>query len=639
MEKRPMDKMDVMDAAEERTEIIRVEIKPIGREQAEKAMETLKKYKDGKASIDKRVQRNEEWYRLRHWGDVGHSKNPSDPEPSSAWLLNSLMQRHADAMDNYPEPAILPREQGDKADAVILSEIIPVILEQMDYEDIYSRKWWRKLKAGVGITYVGWDSKAQNGLGEVQIKLIDVLSLFWEPGISDIQDSANLFRVDMMDNDRIEEEWPVMRGKLGGNGVTTTKYIADDTQDTSEKTAIIDWYYKKRGLNGGVVLHYAKLCNGEVLFASENEESMRETGWYEHGLYPFVFDVMFPIEDTPVGFGLLDISKDAQITIDKLNQVILKNAMRACRPKNFVRIDGMVNEEEYADESKDFVHFQGSGDPKDSILTVNTQQLGPHYLTYLEHKIQELKDTAGNNDLGSGGRGAGVTAASALAALEENMGRLARDYLKASYRAFREEISLVIEMIRQFYDVQREFRIVGELGMEKYETYSNANIKPGGVINEYGVETGGRKPIFDIKVKAHKANTFSRLSQNELMKEFYSAGFFQPENATAALACIEGMDFEAKDEIAQRISKNGTLMDIVKQQQQQIAQLMQMVGIQPGMAQQGQPGGGAAGAPGKLKAKNIREDGLGGQRTESNAMNAVRDRVLNSSNPAQGVVR
>ena len=620
----------------ERVELERVEIKPIGREQAEKAMTLLKKYQDGKKSIDERVKRNEEWYRLRHWGDVGHSKNPSDPETSSAWLLNSLMQRHADAMDNFPEPSVLPREEADKGDAQILSEIIPVILEQMDYEDIYSRKWWRKLKAGVGVTYVGWDSKAENGLGEVQIKLIDVLSLFWEPGVNDIQDSENLFRVDMMNNDQIEAQWPEMKGKLGGGGVTTTRYIADDNQDTSEKTAIIDWYYKRSDLNGRQVLHYAKICNGEVLFASENEPDMRETGYYEHGLYPFVMDVMFPIEDTPVGFGLLDVSKDAQITIDKLNQVILKNAMISCRPRHFVRQDGMVNEEEYADLTKDFIHFRGSGDPKDSILTVNAPQLGAYYMNYLEHKIQELKDTAGNNDFGSTSAGAGVTAASALAALEESGSRLIRDYLKASYRAFREEVSLVIEMIRQFYDVQRTFRIVGEQGMEKYQQYSNANIKPGGMINEYGVETAGRKPVFDIKVKAHKANTFSRLSQNELMKEFYSAGFFQPENATAALACIEGMDFEAKDAVEQRISKNGTLLDIVKQQQQQIAQLMQMAGINMGMGQEQPQQGGGAAAPGQMKQKNIREDGLGGQRSESNAMNAVRDRVLNAGNPAQG---
>ena len=87
---------------------------PIGREEAAKAMATLKDYQRGKAALDERISRNEEWYRQRHWGDIGHSKNPDDPEPASAWLLNALLNTHADAMDNYPEPTILPREAGDK---------------------------------------------------------------------------------------------------------------------------------------------------------------------------------------------------------------------------------------------------------------------------------------------------------------------------------------------------------------------------------------------------------------------------------------------------------------------------------------------------------------------------------------------
>ena len=98
---------------------------------AARAHELLQKYRAGKASLDARVVENDQWYRLRNWEHMNRSENPGDPEPVSAWLLNCLANKHADAMDNYPEPVVLPREAGDQADAQILSAVLPVILEQM----------------------------------------------------------------------------------------------------------------------------------------------------------------------------------------------------------------------------------------------------------------------------------------------------------------------------------------------------------------------------------------------------------------------------------------------------------------------------------------------------------------------------
>ncbi len=49
-------------------------------------------------------------------------------EPSSAWLFNAILNKHADAMDNYPEPVVLPRERSDEESAKTLSSILPVVL-------------------------------------------------------------------------------------------------------------------------------------------------------------------------------------------------------------------------------------------------------------------------------------------------------------------------------------------------------------------------------------------------------------------------------------------------------------------------------------------------------------------------------
>ena len=114
----------------------RVLERPIGREAVQKAMLTLNKYKEGKANLEKRIIDNEQWYKLRHW-ECMRDKTEA-VQPTSAWLFNCIANKHADAMDNFPSPNILPREEGDKAEAEMLTSIVPVVLEQCDFEATYS---------------------------------------------------------------------------------------------------------------------------------------------------------------------------------------------------------------------------------------------------------------------------------------------------------------------------------------------------------------------------------------------------------------------------------------------------------------------------------------------------------------------
>ena len=120
----------------------------IGREQIQAAQQTLQKYKEGKHNLEQRIVENEQWFKLRHWECMRKSET-NQVEPSSGWLFNAIANKHADAMDNFPSPNVLPREEGDKAEAEMLSSIIPVILEQNDFEETYDNVWDYKLKAGI----------------------------------------------------------------------------------------------------------------------------------------------------------------------------------------------------------------------------------------------------------------------------------------------------------------------------------------------------------------------------------------------------------------------------------------------------------------------------------------------------------
>jgi hypothetical protein len=414
-----------------------------------------------------------------------------------------------------------------------------------------------------------------------------------------------------------------------------SKYVYDDSVDTNNKSAVVDWYYKKRNAEGKIVLHYCKYVNDVVLYATENEPDFAERGWYDHGQYPFVFDPLFSVEGTPCGFGYIDVGKSAQEYIDRGNQAIMQNMLANAKPRHFIRGDGSVNEEEYADLSKDFIHVDGNLG-QDSIMPVQGKPLNDIYVSVITNKVDELKEVTGNRDISTGGTTSGVTAASAIAAMQEAGSKLSRDASKSAYRAFRKVCLMVIELIRQFYDLPRCFRIMGENGAQRFVQYSNAGISPQFQGIEMGVDMGYRTPLFDIEITAQKQSPYSKMSQNELALQFYQAGFFNPQMADQALACLDMMDFDRKQFIMQKIAQNGGMYQQILMMQQQMLQMAKM--IDPKMADTIASGitGGTAPAPmgGEDPAQVEETEALGGnEKSEAANTKKARQRVAESTSP------
>ena len=546
---------------------------PIGAEEVARAEQILQKYKVGKAALDQRLVDNELWFRMGHWKNYQNPMMEGKPQPSSGWLFNSIANKHADAMDNYPAPNVLPRAPDDEQTARVLSSVLPVVLEQTDYEQVYSDTWWRKLKQGTGVKGVFWDPEQRGGVGEITVRPMNLLMLYWEPGVDDIQASPNFFSLSLEDTDQLTERWPQLEGH-STSALEVPHYLHDGGLDTNGKSVVVDWYYKKRNAEGRRVLHYCKFCNGVVLYASENDPEYAGRGFYDHGQYPFVFDPLFVEEDSPAGFGYIDVMKECQTAIDRMNHAMDENVLLSSKQRYVLSDAAGVNEEELADFSRDIVHVVGRlGD--DSFRPLQTTGLQGNSLSYRNSRIEELKEISGNRDMTQGGTAGGVTAASAIAALQEAGSKLSRDMLKSAYRAFAKECYLIIDLMRQFYDEERVFRIIGETGRSEFVHFSGAALRAQALPGVGGVELGSREPIFDIVVSAEKKSTFSRLSQNETAKECYQLGFFAPRNADAALAALEMMDFEGIEKVRQRVRQNGTLAQRLEQLQSQLVQLKQ----------------------------------------------------------------
>lgn len=551
-------------------------------ERIDRAYETLMRYKSGKAKLESRLVEVEQWWKLRHWEWMQEQGAKDAMKTGSAWLFNVIVSKHADGVSSIPEANILPREESDKATAKALSAIVPCVLEQNGFEEIYSEVLWQKLKGGTGAYGCFWDASKLGGLGDIAISRVNLLNLYWEPGVKDIQKSRNVFYVEAADRELLKQRYPVLSDKpVTGRSVTPRRFMTEDHVDDADKAYVIDWYYHGYE-NGRKVLHFCKFVDGVVLYATEDSE-LAGRGLYDHGQYPFVLDPLFPVEGSPCGFGYIDVCKGAQEQIDILNQAVVTNALVNATPRYFMRSDGSVNEDEFLDFTKPLVHVTGTMN-NDTLMPITTPALDATVIALINNKIGELKETSGNTDSSNGITQNSSQAASAIAALQEASGKISRASTLSAYRAFTKLVNQIIELIRQFYELPRQFRITGQMGEEQFVTFDSRGMQPQAQGVDFGMDMGMRLPVFDVKISAQTKSTYSKNSQNELALALYGQGIFNPQMADQAMMLLDMMDFDGRDELMQKVSRNGVMAQQLAMYQQMALQLAQQT--DPALAEQ-----------------------------------------------------
>ena len=628
-------------------------VTPIGSEQLKKLTEILQKYKAGKAITEQRIIASENWWKLRN-----ASEEQKDTDivkkgfvSKSGWLHNVIVSKHADAMEAYPEPNILPREEGDRGEARMLSAIIPCVLEQNNFEETYDDAMWRKMKSGTCVYKIVWDKNKLNGLGDIGVECANILNLFWEPGKTDIQKSRYFFHTELCDKDLLQERYPEqLKDGLKGDAFVSSKFLYDDHVDTENKVTVIECYYHKF-IQGKNTLQYVKYVNDVVLYATENDMQpqvdelgqmkppMALTGLYDHGKYPYVFDALYPIEGSPCGYGYVDICQNPQTEIDLLKTAFVKNARVGAIPRHFTRGDGTINEEEFLDLENPLIHVAGDMS-ENALRPVDHKPIDGSYLNLLQWDVNELRETSGNTETSTGTTSSGVTAASAIAALQEASGKGSRDSTLSAYRAYSEIVEICIELIRQFYNMPRKFRILGQYGSEQYVTYTNQGIQPQSQGVDFGQDMGMRLPMFDVKVSAQKKNVYTKVTQNELAMQFFQMGFFNPQMTDQALLCLEIMDFDGKDGIMQKIAQMGTMFDKLMQYMQLAFMLAQVAApqyLQQIAMDMQNMGGGAMAQMGGAAPQMMQSDNIAGiPQQEHGVVRNARAKAQNASQPGGG---
>lgn len=552
----------------EETEIFEYsgKIKP---EFIQKALKMYQKYKSDKAELNNRVVSNNKWYKSNYTQIV----NPKDNEthPSTSFIFSAIENKYADAIDNFPIPNLLEREPSDAETAKILSKIIPVQLDMSGYKKVYKDNWRRKLKYGTAIYGVFYNDDKK----DIDIKAIDILNIYCDMRQRDIQNSQFLFIVTAIDNDILSVQYPKYKPLFKGDARIETYSGGHSIED---RTEVIDCYYKK--IDGTV--HLIKFVGSTVIDATEDIEGY-DGGLYAHGKYPVIFDTLYPEEDSPFGFGIVDIIKNPQMYIDKLDGVIIKNAIISGKTRWIIKDNGGINEKEFMDLSRDVIHSAGDVG-ESSIRAVQTSGLANFVLEHRKEKINETKEIVGNRDFQQGATSGGVTAASAISVLQQSGEKLSRAIIDDSYDTYKQIVFMCIELIREFYDEERIYRITNETGQTEFASFSNEqlyNIETEKDFLGFPISTKYEPVEFDIQVVPQRQNPFSREANNQTILALWQQGFFSPQNFDVSILALQAMNFDGKDKVIENM-KNLQQQYQAQQQQQMINQQAVQQGLMQG---------------------------------------------------------
>lgn len=524
----------------------------VSKELLSRALDAFRTYKSDKTSLVNRIKDNERFYREsydRFTGNINAQMKCDTP-----FIFSAIENARSDAVENFPSPNILERSAEGSQIADTLTKIIPAQLEISGFKRVYKDNARNKYKYGTGIYGVFYNDIDRS----IDINAIDILDIYVDMHLSDPQDSQFMFISAAIDNDVLREAYPEFAALFTGD--TTIETLTDDYQ-MKDRSSVLDCYYKTA--EGAV--HMMKLCKNTVIAATEDMPGY-ENGLYNHGMYPVVFDVLYPVEHCPFGFGMIDIGKSTQIAINKTDDAITENVIVNSKPRYLSKRSGGIDEAEFKDLSKNIVHYEGD---TDALKPIESTPINEFALTHREHKKDELKELLANRDFQQGATSGGVTAASAIEALQQAGEKRSRAIVDDTYDSFETIVYMIIELMRQFYDDKRTFRISDEMGQKQFAEFSNAQM----YTPKYTISGTQWEPIeFDIDVVPQRENPYTRETANNTILTLWQSGLLAPQNFDVSKLALKNMNFDGKDKLIRDMQE---LQQQMAQQQQQMMMAQQ----------------------------------------------------------------
>ena len=519
----------------------------------------------------------DEWQRLddnvtiyegTYWGenDAEVVRGDRKPRMATPMITSCIENIKADLMDELPEAVILPDAAGDApmVTAKVLTKVVEQELDACDWEGEYVKGVQDFLQDGWCVFEAGHDPLENNGLGGAFIRYVMNKNFMCDPQTPNLQDGRACFVLDVKPWDWFKQHYPdIFPYMTADEGLIEADRVESTTEPERAKSLrLIEMWVKEFDADKRTTaVHFVRVAGHQVI---EDSKLTYERGYYEHGLFPFRVCTLYPQKGSALGLGICDLFKDTQRYADKLNAILLENALRARTPRLFIQ-EGLVDIEDVRDFSREAIEVQGNLEA--AVKWMDTQPLPAYLMNFAQLMQQSIKNEAGSNDQSRGQTAGGVTAASAITALQDMSTKRSRMEARELQRGFKECVRMMIEIMREKDIVPREV-VITVNGQPEILPFDSRSLYRGN-------GEGRRVPIEAlITIKTSRQTRFSRMAHNELVLQFVN--MFQ--QTADPLIMMEALEMDDKEQILDTIRKaqHGGMLALQQQNAQMQAQLQQM---------------------------------------------------------------
>lgn len=478
----------------------------------------------------------------------------------------------ADQMDNMPEALMLPETKELETVAEDLTDIVRFVMAHNNYESIHRRRVEDCFCTGTAVTQIAWDRDMDGGKGNVAIFRWPVESFLWDPASETIQDARALFKVSWHPKSWYEQHYPEKAKDIGSDEGVYSSLGVPDAQDESrpadeDRTMLVEYWYrlydaKKRRYT----INVAYLAGGILLEESKDV--------YSHGMYPFVLDVYTPIEGLPVGDGLIQECAPMMRYVNRYADYIDMNLRMSSKGRLLVDKAAGIDRDALLDWESDVI--EGDRIDSSALQWMQTQPFTGAVTQQMLQLQTDIKQDSGQNQFTRGETAGGVTAASAISALQEAGGKITRLRTNVLNQGFRGIVEQIMWLISQFYDKNRVMFVTGDREGVAEQREVKADPK-----RLFGKQSSGHMPPppYTVQVQVQRRNPLRQQAQNELFMQAYSmsaqAGQYFPLSVLFELLHVDG-----KERILPVLKQNETtqqqMQQMAQQLEQQQAQMQQM---------------------------------------------------------------
>lgn len=489
----------------------------------------FRRYRDAYRAEWQRIEKCERLYRGDHWYDVPETE-PGEPRPVTPVIQSTIENVRADMMDQYPEAVITADDPQYAAVAELLGSVIRDNHRRFRYEREYEKLIHDLLVSGYMVQEVGYDPGLDMGLGGSFIRHVDAGSVMFDPECAEVQDGRAIFKFASYPREWYQERYPDKAPFMEGDGFRAPRARdAELMREDGDAVLLIEcWQREFDADSGRWNVRMRKFAGRQLL---EDTRDMKPGGYYAHGQYPFIVTSLFPRRGSPLGYGFADMFENRQRYSDKLDQIILKNALMASRNKLLVTGASGFDPDDLRDWSRD-VH---RGENLNGVSWFQTAPLPGYMIQYVQSIREAIKEESGANDFSRGRVNSGVTAASAIAALREAASKRARMVVRSVHGAFAEAVRLEIEVEREFSVFTRRVAVTGG-GETRLVPFT------GDMLNYLSPYDNTLPLEFAVSVKAQKESEFSTAGHNETVLRLVETGMLPPS------AGLRLMKFDGKEE-------------------------------------------------------------------------------------------